>query len=630
MEDINSLQERHLQLLKQQESGADDDFIVKVKEYIDLVVLSGSQISDPEERDQLRSILRFWASYIYNQTSEYPNSKLSPAVIEPVKVEVDEMIVDAIPEQVKKTKLPMWAWFAIGVIIIAVVLMGVFVLSGLGGRVEPTEVALNTETPTPSQTITSTPTPTLSYPTPTRTKENTPTLTPTISVTNTPTQFVVSGSFIQFTNIANGQEVEPRKILEGSYSGLNPGNSIHILLQPINKCSTQSILNEDDFLVKEISGNWAALGFFGEGDDLSYSEQYNIRIAIAQNDEAREALNNNRFSTCFNIDELPLGVFLFNPLLINVQRGKYAQIDEERLFFASSDGENLPFDIATTKLDGTDFRLLTNTSHTSEVEPNLCSSNQKIVYGEYAAREIAVGVLWIMNSDGSDQVVLLWEDDIRYEKPTWSTDCKYIAFGSRQVGSNKWQINILNYEDPQKNIIQIGEGRYPTWISGSHTLVFNRLGNPPGLSSFLTANLDTCEIDFAANKSYCEISPFPEGATPRGNQPTISIDGRFLAYASFPMEYEAGFFQILKILNLETGLENNATQPDGTSQDWQPAWGMESTLDYIFFESKRNVGYPTIWVVKYDGTNLEQIAKDRSIKMGPSVGYMKTFLPEGD
>jgi hypothetical protein len=628
MKDINSLQEGHLQLLKQQEGGTEDDFIVSVKEYIDLVVISSSQIPDPEERDQLRSILRFWASFIYNQTGEYPNAKLSPAVIEPAKVDVFEASIEAKPEQVDKTKFPRWGWLLIGVIIFGGIL-GIFGIFGTMGGAEPPEAATNTVTLTPSQTITSTASPSLT-PSQTSTNENTPTLTPTQTDTSKPTQFAPSGSFIQFSNIKNGQGVQPRMILEGSYSGLNPGNSIHILLQPITKCSTQSILNEDEFLVKETSGDWTALGVFGEGEDLSYSEQYNIRIAIAQNDEARDALKNNRFRTCFDLDELPLGVFLFNPLLVNVQRGKYVQIDEERLLFASSEGANLPYDIATTKLDGTDFRLLTNTSNTSEVEPNLCFKNQKIVYGEYAAREIAVGVLWVMNSDGSDPVVLLWEDDIRYEKPTWSTDCKYIAFGSRQAGSRKWKINILDYEDPERNIIQIGEGQYPTWIPGSHTLVFNRLGNPSGLSSFLTANLDNCVFDFSSNKSYCEISDFPERAKPRGKQPGISVDGRFLTYASFPMELGEDFYQILKVFDLETGLENNATQNEGASKDWKPTWGMESTPDYIFFESQRGVGYDTIWRVKSDGSNLEQITKDQRINMGPSIGYMKTFLPEED
>jgi Tol biopolymer transport system component len=198
-------------------------------------------------------------------------------------------------------------------------------------------------------------------------------------------------------------------------------------------------------------------------------------------------------------------------------------------------------------LDGTDFRLLTNTSNTSEVQPNLCSANQKIVFGEFAAKEIAVGVLWVMNSDGSDVVALLYEEGMRYEEPIWSPDCQYIAFGSRQRDSDRWRINFINYEDPEKTVFNLGEGQYPTWVPDSHQLVFNRLGNPSGVSSFLTTNLDDCDIDYSTHKSECKVSPYPEGMTPRGKQPSISQSGLLLAYASFPIEIDTSgekYYQI--------------------------------------------------------------------------------------
>jgi hypothetical protein len=491
----------------------------------------------------------------------------------------------------------------------------------------PTETPVKVNLPTVTESRADpTNTPTLN-PTPTKTKISTPTQTPTLSITGTPTPFIVEGSPIQFSNIQNGIDVEPRMVLRGTYVGLNPGNSIHVLLQPINGCSTLSILNEDDYLVKEQSGEWDIDVVFGEGEELNYPEQYNIRVAVAQNDEARKALKSERYRTCFDLEDLPLGVFYFRVLVVNVQRGAYVQIDEERLLFSSSEGEGFPYDIATTKLDGTDFRLLTNTTHTSEVQPNLCSANQKIVFGEFAAKEIAVGVLWIMNSDGSDAVELLYEEDMRYEEPVWSPDCQYIAFGSRERTSDRVHIKFLSYKDSEKTVFDLGEGQYPTWIPDSHQLVFNRLGNPSGVSSFLTTNLDECDIDYSTNKSECKILPYPDEMTPRGKQPAISLDGRLLAYASFPIEYGASYYQILKVLDLVTGMESNVTQPVGESQDWQPVWGLESNPDMIYFESKRIFGYLTIWRINYDGADLLQITQGSQINSELSIGYMKAFLP---
>jgi hypothetical protein len=76
-----------------------------------------------------------------------------------------------------------------------------------------------------------------------------------------------------------------------------------------------------------------------------------------------------------------------------------------------------------------------------------------------------------------------------------------------------------------------------------------------------------------------------------------------------------------------TGIESNVTQPDGESQDWQPVWGLDSTPDMIYFESKRIVGYITIWRIKYDGTDFSHITQGSRINSELSIGYMKAIFP---
>lgn len=48
--------------------------------YIHEVIQSSSYISTTRERDQLRAILRYWASYTFDRTGKYPNTQLLPVL----------------------------------------------------------------------------------------------------------------------------------------------------------------------------------------------------------------------------------------------------------------------------------------------------------------------------------------------------------------------------------------------------------------------------------------------------------------------------------------------------------------------------------------------------------------------
>jgi len=76
MNDFKALQRSHELLLKSQQSG--DDISEKVKEYIEQVKVSSSEIYQNAERDQLRSNLRYWASYLYEKKGKFPQLELLP------------------------------------------------------------------------------------------------------------------------------------------------------------------------------------------------------------------------------------------------------------------------------------------------------------------------------------------------------------------------------------------------------------------------------------------------------------------------------------------------------------------------------------------------------------------------
>ena len=54
--------------------------IDNIQEYIELVRKKSEQIVSPKERDQLRTILRYWSGYVFEQTGQYPNTELRPVL----------------------------------------------------------------------------------------------------------------------------------------------------------------------------------------------------------------------------------------------------------------------------------------------------------------------------------------------------------------------------------------------------------------------------------------------------------------------------------------------------------------------------------------------------------------------
>jgi hypothetical protein len=81
MTTFQDLQAEHEALLKRHETPADPaQFWADVQHFIERVRIDAEDISAPRERDQLRAILRFWASYVYDKTGSYPDTTMRPAM----------------------------------------------------------------------------------------------------------------------------------------------------------------------------------------------------------------------------------------------------------------------------------------------------------------------------------------------------------------------------------------------------------------------------------------------------------------------------------------------------------------------------------------------------------------------
>jgi len=76
MNHFSELQSQHEELLRQENTGS--NILENVQTYIEDVRFKSSNVSSSQEREQLRANTRYWASYVYAQTGEFPNTELTP------------------------------------------------------------------------------------------------------------------------------------------------------------------------------------------------------------------------------------------------------------------------------------------------------------------------------------------------------------------------------------------------------------------------------------------------------------------------------------------------------------------------------------------------------------------------
>jgi hypothetical protein len=153
-----------------QQQLADQPDTMRVERVLDLVAQArqaGAYISDPQQREQLRAILKHWGAFAYKRTEEYPPTQLEP--YEPHGAREREKPTPGI------RVAPWWVWVLFGLITAIVIFAAMSTLIP-AYLITPTPTSLPTETLTSTPLPTETPTPT---PTPTRLPTETPTPTPT-------------------------------------------------------------------------------------------------------------------------------------------------------------------------------------------------------------------------------------------------------------------------------------------------------------------------------------------------------------------------------------------------------------------------------------------------------------------
>lgn len=102
MDTLDDVYQEHQRLLDSLEQTETKSVIPEIKQLIERIAKMGAIVSDPRERSHLRGIMRFWGSFIYDHTGEFPDVPLLlPAIVGLEQVQAQEMVVSspAVPQE---------------------------------------------------------------------------------------------------------------------------------------------------------------------------------------------------------------------------------------------------------------------------------------------------------------------------------------------------------------------------------------------------------------------------------------------------------------------------------------------------------------------------------------------------
>jgi len=581
MKTFKDLQARHEELINKAQTN--EDVLVQAQELIVEINKESSHISSLNERDQLRANLRFWASYVYEKSGNYPNVDLSPS-----------------------TNSPRPGWVipsVVGVIVVSITLLW-------GAFVKQQQAALSSQTAqfNPQSSVTPTASATALV-----ISTTAPSATP-IEIFPTPTTIKIpqAGSLtIEITSVREGDEVQPITALRGTYSNLQFGYSIHVIVQPLSKDGVFFPMKQFAAVSPNLTtGTWEIEGRFGQGSDLKEKEEYQIQLVAAMNDDARQALLK---AVDTGIQEFPPGVIPF-PQTITVNRPALTDfIDGARLIYSSFIDDEGNYEIFTTQLDGSDIRRITYTSGFNEYFPNLSPDGTQIVYVGRRVNEINIGVqtIDVMNSDGTAITTIVQnQPNVTYDSPLWSSDGKYIAYAAGTPRSKpvSWNINVYDLQKNQSFLVasdKAATDQYFSWIPNTYEIVFSSHIPQTDTSGFVKVDIrkpDDIELYFDSNKE--ELHP------------VVSPDGKLLAYVQLDNNGD-------NIYVVELATENIVQLTLGDAFDGRQVWSPDGKT--IFFETAETTPI-TIWSINANGSNLTQVTfeKDRY----PSVGVMYALIPK--
>ncbi len=656
---ISGIKQRHEDLSRRSRQASEVPGILPdVEKFIAEIRQAGQNFPPGSQRDLLRSLATFWGSFVYQQSDLgiYPNTELDPYL---GGAEEEPALPQPPPPTPARPLLSHgYAIPAItGGIVLVFLILGVFFVLNLlspsptptaaaNNEMEQTEAAISrretalartqsvslqpSATPVPtrtsiapgsSKTPVSSKTPdqgtaTSGTPDPrtatlaamlTQAASNTTPVPPTI----TPPLMAapISAIVASVNNLVEGQEVAPSQPLVVQYANLQPGWSIHLLLQAIGQ-NSRYYPQPNYYMVPEnaTSGEWVANASFNP----SIASQFNITPVIAMNDKARQALIDSIQS---GFTQLPDGVVPL-PQVVNVRLGASDRIQGVRMVYSSYEPNQQRLEIASARTDGTDARFITSSPNVYKLFPALSPSGRQIVFvgREFSQVGEVLESLMIVDSSGQNASTLLQEAGYRYERPTWSQDGKTIVYSAQLQGrenASGWEIYLYDLDTKTTQKIQglPEDSRYPAWTADGKSLIFSGK-SPTGESAGIYRwSMETGQVELLID------TPADE------SMPAVSMQGDKIAFISYALSSDNSPLYSLSTYDLNSKaiklLMTDAT-PLQFPQFDPSGW-------ILYYEAPGKTTY-TIWALNLlEGRHFQ--VTNGPFDRWPSVGKMDTYLP---
>jgi Tol biopolymer transport system component len=467
-------------------------FQAQIQDLLEKIRQAGATTPPGDEREVLKVLRQFWATYLFDQTGVFPRSDLLPFTgpvpggLAGAGGEIPATPVEPLTPQESAEpagRLPLLPIVGGAVLLVAVIAIALLVRGSPNrtpGLVATqakqtalaaanTEVAASAAATRTAQAASPTPGTPAAQPIPTEPTEEqlTPTLpstggggdetetsTPVPSSTVTPTTPPQAAFSVQLTNLSDGAVVGPIAVLEGAYQ-LPSGWTVHVLLQPFGGAgryfpvadpALQAAALPDAMRLNVLgapgglpssqiglpsaleSGNWKVKVEFGRGEALRQQETYNIQLAAALDDGARRALREYAQDGFSSVKELPSTIVVF-PGVTTITRPAF----EQRVLF-STQVEGGYTEVVSILPDGSDPQIISAPRY-GEQDPAVSPDGSTICYVEFTRVPAGGNIFTLRTMDitGFKQLLLFTQENTpdAIERPAWSPDGRYLAYSAQ-------------------------------------------------------------------------------------------------------------------------------------------------------------------------------------------------------
>ncbi len=115
MDSLRDVYQEHQHLLEAIEQVESESVIPEIKQFLERIGKTGAVVIDPRQRSRLRSLMRFWGSFVYDLTGEFPEIPLLPPTVEAEQIQTQTGIAPPAPTQEEEKGVTLYKGMRFGI-----------------------------------------------------------------------------------------------------------------------------------------------------------------------------------------------------------------------------------------------------------------------------------------------------------------------------------------------------------------------------------------------------------------------------------------------------------------------------------------------------------------------------------